>query len=126
MARDALVEVSVVLGSEPDLESLDRITSILQQELRELPVDSVERLLGEGPPSTRGDALTVGALAVRILKNAAALRALVNTVRSWLQRRDRTATLEIDGDKLALTGISSETEERLVTAWIERHAPTAE
>jgi hypothetical protein len=36
--------------------------------------------------------------------------------------QDRTAKLEIDGDKLELTGISSETEKRLVTAWINLHA----
>jgi hypothetical protein len=49
------------------------------------------------------------------------LQAVVKTIRSWLGRRDRTAKLEIDGDTLELTGISSETEERLVTAWVDRH-----
>jgi hypothetical protein len=30
-------------------------------------------------------------------------------------------TLEIDGDKLEVTGLSSEEQQRLINAWLSRH-----
>ena len=124
MADQRVLELAVQLQDEADPEAIDRVANVLSRELLALDVDSVERQIAEeAPPSTRGgEALAIGALLIKLAKNAVVLHAVVRAVRSRLGSRDRTATLEIDGDKIEVTGISSETQERLVAAWIDRHA----
>lgn len=41
---------------------------------------------------------------------------------TWLTRRERRGvTLETDGDRLEVTGTSSEEQQRLINVWISRH-----
>jgi hypothetical protein len=48
------------------------------------------------------------------------LPTLINTVQSWLSRRheNRSITLEIQGDKLEVSSVSSEEQRRLIDTWI--------
>ena len=47
---------------------------------------------------------------------------LANTLQSWVTRQDRhTISLEIGGDKVQLTGVSDEQQEKLIDAWISKH-----
>jgi hypothetical protein len=50
------------------------------------------------------------------------LTTIIGVLQSWLTRHEkRSVTLEIDGDKIEITGISSEEQKRLADAWIRRH-----
>jgi Effector Associated Constant Component 1 len=54
------------------------------------------------------------------------LTTLISTVQSWLTRSERcSVTMQIGGDKLMLTGASSEEQERLARAFIRRHSVSA-
>jgi hypothetical protein len=47
---------------------------------------------------------------------------IVEAARSWLARsRQGTIKLELDGDVLELTGISSDEQRRLTDEWLRRH-----
>jgi hypothetical protein len=48
-----------------------------------------------------------------------ALTTIINLIQSKLTK-DRSVTLEIDGDKLEVTGISSEDQKRLIDDWLKR------
>ena len=125
MHESAELELSVDAGLSADADELDRLAASLRSELLELDVDAVEPVVGGAPPDDARavDALVVGALLVRLARSTGVLSAVVQTVRTWVgERSDRRVRLELDGDVLELTGASDEERERLIDAWIGRHA----
>ena len=105
-----------------------------EDELRDLPVacapscsSSTSRLsslsAGPAPDDARAvEALVLGALIVKVGRSSEALTTLVRTVRGWLGDGERRVRIELDGDVLEVSGVSTEERQRLVDAWIERHA----
>lgn len=76
------------------------------------------------PLGTRGPdaALQIGVLVVTTLGSSGALYALLAIVRACVDRgKSRSATLEIDGDRLQLTGLGRQQQQRVVDAWARRH-----
>lgn len=123
--QPATVRVEVGLESESDAEELADLTARLQRQLRQLEVDAVERPSeGPAPSGAKGpELLALGTLLVTLTKSAGGLTAVAKTVQTWLTgQHGRTVKLQLDGDTIELTGASSRDQERLVDAWIERHA----
>jgi hypothetical protein len=123
--EESSLEVQVGLNPDADAELLDEATRQLRRELLELDVERVARAR-EGPPpaGTRAvDAATVGGLIVTLAKTTPVLTAIVRTLTSWVSRGEgRNLKIQIDGDTLELSRISTADQERLISAWIERHA----
>jgi hypothetical protein len=66
--------------------------------------------------------LDFGTLVVTLAASGGVLTTLINVVQSWVARSDRHAiTLEMGGDKLAITGVSSKEQTKLIAAWLSRH-----
>ena len=117
------LEVGVESGSDP--QELAELTARLQRQLLQLDVDAVERpSAGPPPEGAKGaDIVALGTLFVTLAKSVGGLAAVTKTVQNWLTgQRGRTVKLQVDGDTIELTGASSRDQERLVDAWIERHA----
>jgi hypothetical protein len=96
----------------------------LRRELLDLDVDSVVLpSAGEAPEGTRAIELAaLGALAVTFAKSHL-LGAVVSAVRSWLAAsQQRSIKLELGGDVLELTGVSTSEQQRLTDEWLRRHA----
>jgi hypothetical protein len=125
MAEDlALLTVRVDAGPEAGLEELDELTHLLRRELLELDVESVgPASTGQAPAGSRaGDALSVGTLAVTLLNSPELLLGVVGLVQSWLTRgSQRSVRLELDGDVLDVSGLTSRDQRELVRAWVARH-----
>lgn len=125
-SRTQGLELRLEPGADPDTEELERLTAALQRELLDLrAVEDVERPPGAAAPEgTRAlPAVAVGALVVKLVKSAGGLRAVTQLVQTWLASQPtRTVKLELDGDVLEVSGISKGDQERLITAWIQRHA----
>jgi hypothetical protein len=113
-----------------DSGELERITRNLRHELNEL--DAVEKVdlvrkEGEGVPKgskVGGEIVTLGSLLVTLGASAGSIIIpnLTNALQSWLTRNERRKiTLDIGGDKLEVTGVSSKDKERLIDVWISRH-----
>lgn len=105
-------------------EELETITQQLRNELLETDVESVAFLRsGEAPEGSRaGDPVTLGTLLVTLAASGGVFTTLINAIQGWLGRGEkRSITLEIDGDKLSITGSSSEEEKQLINHWINRH-----
>ncbi len=121
---EVVIGVQLDPASEEDEQRLDELTARLRRELLELDVESVDRPAGEdAPPGSRGlDLAAAGLVVVRLAKSAAGLKAVIRHLQDWLTRNDeRTVKLEVDGDTLEMTGITSAQQDLLITAWVERH-----
>jgi hypothetical protein len=116
--------LNINAGPETDEEELAELTRQLREELLELDVEAVGLVrAGEAPERAKaGDPVTWGALLVALVASGGVLTTLINTLQSWLTRHERrSVTLEIGGDKLEVTGISSEEQQRLINTWLSRH-----
>jgi hypothetical protein len=123
--RPATLGIQVELGPDADDEEVAEATLQLRRELLDLDVDSVDLpTAGQPPPGTRGVELAaLGALLVRVTQSQL-LAPVLAAVRSWLGGSpQRSIKLELEGDTLELTGISSTEQRRLVDEWLQRHTP---
>ena len=121
--RPATLGIEVDLGPEADAEQIAQATLQLRRELLDLDVDSVELPAGgQPPPGSRGVELAaLGALLVGISQSQL-LGPVLAAIRSWLgSSPQRSIKLELEGDILELTGISSAEQRRLVDEWLQRH-----
>jgi hypothetical protein len=115
--------VQVAVADEGDAEEIAEATAQLRRELLDLDVEAVELVrAGEPPPGTRAvDLAALGALVVTVAQSQL-LTHLVATVASWLARSpQRSIKLELGGDALELTGVSSKEQRRLTDEWLRRH-----
>ena len=121
--HQAALGVEVALGPGSDAEEVARATLQLRRELLTLDVDAVETPgAGEPPPGSRGvDVAVLGALVVYIA-DPQLLPAVVAVAQSWLAVSSRRSIkLELGGDALELTGVSSQEQRRLADEWLARH-----
>ena len=109
-------------GADP--QELSDLTARLRDELLDLDLEAVERPRGGSPPpGTRAaEFVAVGTLLASFARPEL-LVGIVTAVRSWLGGSgQRTVKLEMDGDLLELTGVSSKEQRRLTDEWLRRHA----
>ncbi|MBD1862435.1 MULTISPECIES: hypothetical protein [Trichocoleus] len=114
------------ISSELDLdaEELEQLTQQLREELLELDVESVNLVrAGEAPKGAKvGDPISWGTILVTLLAAGGVVTTLINAIQSWLARDERRSIImEINGDKLQITGVSSKEQQQLIDAWIDRH-----
>ena len=121
--QSARLGIQVAVGRDADAQEVAEATLQLRRELLDLDVDAVEpQAGGEPPPGTRAVELAaLGALAVTISQSEL-LAPILAAVRWWLaDAPQRSIKLELDGDTLELTGVSSKEQQRLTGEWLRRH-----
>jgi hypothetical protein len=121
--RPATLGIQVAVGPDTDAEEVAEATLRLRRELLDLDVEAVDPpQAGEPPPGTRAVELAaLGALAVTLAQSQL-LGPVVAAVRSWLAGApQRSIKLELDGDVLELSGVSSKEQRRLTDEWLRRH-----
>lgn len=126
MRDDQLLTVALRLegGPDTDAQELDELTLRLREELLLLDVQAVEPLhQGEAPPGTRGaDLIAIGSLLITLAKSADALKPVIGLIQSWLHAQPaRSVELQIAGDTLKLSGVSSDEQARLIDLFVQRH-----
>jgi len=121
--QTATLCVQVAVGPDAELAEVEKATSQLRRELLDLDVDAVEvPSAGEPPPDSRAvDVAALGALVVNFA-DPQLLAAVMAAVRSWLAGSSRRSIkLQLGGDALELTGVSSAEQRRLADEWLARH-----
>jgi hypothetical protein len=120
--RPSTLGIQVVVEPDADAEEIAEVTLQLRRELLDLDLAVEQPRAGEPPPGTRAVELAViGALVVTVAQSKL-LAVVVSTVRAWLAgRQQRSIKLELDGDVLELTGVSSKEQQRLTDEWLRRH-----
>src|SRR5262245_59397413 len=104
-------------GAGADAQELDDVTQRLRTQLLELDVRSVGPLqAGEPPPGTRSaDLMMIGSLLVTLARSPELLKTVVGVVQSWLAGQTaRAVELQIGGDTLKVSGLSSAEQRRLI------------
>ncbi|GLY52975.1 caspase family protein [Lentzea sp. NBRC 102530] len=102
-----------------DDERVEQLTSFLRTELSELlPVSSSP---GSAPDGAKAvDVADLGTILTTVSQSTV-LAALINAVSSWLgQRRERSVTVEADGEPLELTGAPTPEELERRSEWLGR------
>ncbi len=115
--------VRVDILSDAEAEEVAEATLQLRRELLQLDVETVELArAGEPPPGARAvDFVALGALVVTVAQSGL-FRAVVGVIQSWLAGHpQRSVKLEVEGDELELTGVSSKEQRRLADEWLRRH-----
>jgi hypothetical protein len=118
--RPTTFDISVAVGPDADPEEVAEATLQLR---RELDVESVEiPRTGEPPPGSRAvDLAALGTLVVTVTQSQL-LASVVAAARSWLAgAQKRSIKLELGGDVLELSGVSSAEQRRLTDEWLRRH-----
>ena len=122
MAGERLsLKVELGAGDDAGAEEHDELTRSLRQELLELDVDDVERPAGAAPDGARaGEVIALGTLLVTLGQGA--LGIVSSAIGRWVARRGgRSVTLELDGDRIELGGVSEEDQRRLIETFVARH-----
>ena len=112
-------------AEDADVEEIAELTRQLRRALLELDVDAVQPMpAGEAPPDAKaGDALGLGGLIVSLINASGLLASVVDAIQSWMVGRGpRSVRLELDGDVLEVSGISSRRQDQLIKVWLDRHA----
>ena len=120
---DGLI-VQVLPVADSDAEELADLAAGLQAELLGVDAASVAPLpAGAALEGAKGlDGTLVGWLLVQF-GTPDGLRTVVAAVRGWASRTGRTVEVNIGGDVLKVTAATSQQQEKIIDAWLDRHAP---
>jgi hypothetical protein len=114
--------VRVIRPADGDDAELAELAADLRGQLLGLDVDAVEPLaIDEVPEGSKGLGAAIGWLTVQ-LGMVTKLSGLVHKVRSWTRRTGQAVEISIGGDVLKVTGPTAEQQERIIDAWLSRHA----
>lgn len=116
------VVVQVPREGDEDTDELLDVTGLLRDEFLALDVRAVGPVQDSAPPDgAKGAGAIAGWLAVQ-LGTVEGVRAVIELLRGWAGQRRREVEVTIGGDTLRLSGVSSGEQERIIDAWIARHA----
>lgn len=123
MPEDVMRFTLNIQTADADDEARLELARRLRKELEELnEVESVESPTSAVAPRSKAVGIDWQTLMVTFAASGGVLTSLIGAVQGWLTRQEKTSvTLEMDGDKLVITGAKSETQQQLVDAWISRH-----
>jgi Effector Associated Constant Component 1 len=115
------VQVTVDGGPGADADETAELASRLREELVAHELDT-ESLPAAAPEGSKGLGVDIGSLLVVLSASGGVLTSLIGTLQAWLLRQsDSKLLLEIDGDRIELTGVSDEERRRALEAWLARH-----
>lgn len=122
MKNKTAVNVTVK-GISIDNEEIDISMQQLLQELQELDVEGIKYNKTDAPAGTKSDvAISLGTVIMTIIASGGVLTSVINAIQTWLvAKRNHSVVLEIDGDRLELTGVSDDDQKKLINIWINRH-----
>lgn len=114
--------VHVLRADDEDLDDHLDLTVLLRDELLAEDVEDVRPVEPDtAPDGAKGAGAVAGWLAVQ-LASVEGVRVVIDLLRGWAGRRRRAVEVTIDGNTLKLSGVSSGEQERIIDAWIARHA----
>ena len=119
------VRVSVQADGDADAAETAALRDHVRFMLDENEFDVTYEPLRAGPPAgaKAGDPVAISSL-VALAASGGVLTTLIGALQAWLLRSSaRQVVVEIDGDRLELTGATEEERRKLTAAWLDRHQP---
>jgi len=123
VAEELTLRLDLALGGDAGAEEIDEATAALLRELRELDVDSAERVSG-GPAPAGTRAVEVALLGSLVLKlGQAAVGPVARVLQDWLARRSgRTIKLTLGEDSIELSGGSAAFQREMIETFLRARA----
>lgn len=125
-------ELTVSVTVQADATAGDEDTAVLRDYVRSMlaehEFDVTDHRGGAELPAgaKAADPAAISSLVVALAASGGVLTTLIGALQAWLLRSSaRQVVVEIDGDRLEVTGVSNEERRRLIAAWLDRHQPTA-
>jgi hypothetical protein len=119
MSNPDALQIAISVGHSADESELEALALELEDELRELEVDSVMPATGKAVAGSRGDPITLGVLLVKV--GPVAIQAVVRTVQAWIKRSDaRSIRIKAGDDEIEIHGLPEADERRLIEDWLSR------
>jgi hypothetical protein len=122
--RVELLTLRVDAGADAEAQELDRLARELRHELEELDVRSATLAVAAAAPegARAGAVAELATVAIELARSPELLAAVMAVVQAWLGRRTgRSVRLELDGDVLDVSGVSSADQRQLIAGWLRRH-----
>jgi len=117
--------VTVDAGAGANAAETAELAERLRDELGAHEYDSMP-VEAAAPEGAKGLGVDVGSLLVALAASGGVLTSLIGTLQSWLGRQSGSRlVVEIDGDRIELTGASDEDRQRALDVWLARHDPDA-
>ena len=123
-----IVSVTVRADDAADDEETTMLRQYLHSMLMDHDFDVSSPAAEAKPPAGAkvGDPASLNSLVVALAASGGVLTTLIGALQAWLMRSSaRQIVVEIDGDRIEVSGASTEERRELTTAWINRHQPTA-
>jgi hypothetical protein len=115
------VRLTVDAGPGSDAEETAELADRLRGELEAHELDA-ETVAAPAPVGSKGLGVDIGSLLVVLSASGGVLTSLIGTLQAWLLRQSGSKLLlEIDGDRIELTGVSDVEQRRALDAWLARH-----
>jgi hypothetical protein len=123
VAEELTLRLDLALDGDAGAEELDAATADLLRDLRELDVDSAERVPGgRAPEGTRAlEIALLGSLVVKL--GQAAVGPVARVLHDWLARRSgRTIKLTLGEDSIELSGGSAAFQREMIETFLKARA----
>jgi hypothetical protein len=126
-ASDLRLLLTLHPGPDTDAAETAELARRLRREILDLDVEQAEFQPSQDTAAgAKGAGLDWTHLLLTLSNPGGALTSVIAAVQSWLGRggdQHRSVTVEIGGDKLTVTGMTSEDQKRVITAWLKRQQP---
>jgi len=115
-----------IKGNSADKEAIDDSTQQLISELKELDIEGIKYEKTDPPFGSKSDVvISLGTVIMTIIASGGLLTSVINAVQSWLvAKKNCSVVLEIDGDRIEVTGLADKEQKKLINIWINRHKRT--
>jgi membrane-associated two-gene conflict system component 1 (EACC1) len=121
---DARLEIRLGLDDDADAAELADAASRLRRELLRLPVTDVRLASTESPPpGARGvEAVEAGALLVALAQTPSLVSSVGQAVSAWItSRHGRSAVVQLGEDRIELSGVSHDDQQRMLELFERAH-----
>jgi Effector Associated Constant Component 1 len=113
------VYIEILGYDDSDAEERAQLAGSLERDLHRSDVERVDHPPVPSADGAKGTALEWAQLIVTVVGS---LPPAISTIREWLNRHSGASiALELDGDRLELTGLGHVERDALVELWVRRH-----
>ncbi|MBT3323253.1 MAG: hypothetical protein HN392_13295 [Anaerolineae bacterium] len=119
------IKLSLTLGRNQH-DTSDEIAKLSQQlmnEILKLNIENADYLREEKTKkgSKAGDVISWETLLITLAASGGVISTFINFILGWSTRNEgRSVVLELNGDKLEVTGLSASEQKKLIETWLKR------
>jgi len=122
---DFILHITLNRDEHDNNSNIAKLSQQLRNDLLKLNVKDVDYLLKENSMNgtKAGDIISWETLIVTLAASGGVITTLVNFIIGWLKRNEgRSVVLELNGNKLEVSGLSASEQKELIETWLKRNS----